>query len=163
MERVAKNSDLDQLHTKLLYLGLALDFLVPVVLFSSGLLLRTQGVGARSIRGLDILLWILLAVSAGEVPVIYLIKKKVLFVSNMPKHREEEILPEHTLLRSALILFSSCLSPAIFGFIYFLLGGTVEKFVLFIAITLFCFLLFKPKSEEMKSVKDTSSDPSENY
>ena len=155
--------DLDQIHTKLLYLGLLLDVLVPAVLFSLGLFLRSQGVGARSVEGLDVLLWILLAVSAGETLAIYLLKKKILFAQNMPKARGQNVFLEQMLLRSALILFSLSLSPAIYGFIYFLLGGTVERFVLFIAITLLCFLLFKPKLEEMKSIQNGLSDPSNNY
>jgi hypothetical protein len=35
--------------------------------------------------------------------------------------------------------------------------------VLFIAITLLCFLLFKPKLEEMKSIQTGLSDSSNNY
>ena len=163
MEQTTKNLDLDQIHTKLLYLGLLLDVFVPAVLFSLGLFLRSQGVGARPIEGLEILLWVLLAVSVGEVLAIYLIKKKILFARNMTKVKEQSVSLERIFLRSALILFSLSLSPAIYGFVYFLLGGMVERFVLFIAITLFCFLLFKPKFEEMKSIKNALSDPSNNY
>lgn len=163
MKQSTKNLDLDQLHTKLLYLGLVLNFLVPAVLLSLGLFLRNRGVGARSLEGLGVLLWVLLAVSVGEVPTVYLVKKKVLFTHNISKAGIRSASLEQTLLRSALVLFSLNLSPAIYGFVYFLLGGTVEKFVLFIAITLFCFLLFKPKLEEMKSVKNTLSDPSDNH
>ena len=163
MEQTTKNLDLDQIHTKLLYLGLLLDVFVPAVLFSLGLFLRSQGVGARPIEGLEILLWVLLAVSVGEVLAIYLIKKKILFARNMTKVKEQSVSLERIFLRSALILFSLSLSPAIYGFVYFLLGGMVERFVLFIAITLFCFLLFKPKFEEMKSIKNSLSHPSDSY
>jgi hypothetical protein len=154
VERTPKDLDLERLHTNFLYLGLVLDFFVPAVLLSLGLFLRSQGVGARAIEGLDLLLWIFLTVSAGEILAIYLVKKKILFAQNMPKTKEQGIFPKQILLRSALILFSLSLSPAIYGFVYFLLGGTLERFVLFIAITLFCFVLFKPKLEEMKSLKN---------
>lgn len=161
MKQATENLDLDQIHTKLLYLGLLLDVFVPAVLFSLGLFLRSHGVGAKPLEGLDVVLWVLLAVSGGEVLAIYLIKKKILFAQNMPKAKEQSVSPKRMFLRSALILFSLSLSPAIYGFIYFLLGGMVERFVLFIAITLLCFLLFKPKLEEMKSVKNSLSDPSD--
>ena len=163
MKQATEDLNLDQMHTKLLNLGLLLDVFVPAVLFSLGLFLRSQGVGARSVEGLDILLWVLLAVSAGEVLAIYLLKKKILFAPNMPKAKEQSVSPKRMFLRSALILFSLSLSPAIYGFIYFLLGGTVERFVLFIAITLLCFLLFKPKLEEMKSIQNGFSDTSDSY
>lgn len=163
MERTTKNIDLDQIHTKLLYLGLFLDVLVPAVLLSLGFFLKSKGIVVRSFTGLDVLLWFLLAVSGGEVLAIYLIKKRVLFAPNMPRAKEEGVFLEQRFLRSALILFSLSLTPAIYGFVYYLLGGMVERFVLFIAITLFCFLLFKPKLEEMKSVKNGLSESSGGY
>ena len=163
MEQTNKNFDLDQLHTKLLYLGLVLDVFVPAALFCLGLFLRSQGVGARAFKGLDVLLWVLLAVSGGEILAIYVIKKRILFSQNTPKAKEQSVFLEQMFFRSALILFSLSLSPAIYGFIYFLLGGMVERFVLFIAITLLCFLLFKPKLEEMKSTKNSLSDLSDRY
>lgn len=163
VKQATENLDLDQIHTKLLYLGLLLDVFVPAVLLSFGLFLKSKGMVARSFERLDILLWILLAVSVGEVLTIYLIKKKILFAPNIPKAKERSISLPQMFLRSALILFSLSLSPAIYGFIYFLLGGMVERFVLFIAITLFCFLLFKPKLEEMKSIQNGLSDPLDSY
>ena len=154
MERTTKDLNLERLHTNVLYLGLVLNFIAPGILLSLGLFLRNQGVGARSIEGLDVLLWVLLAVSAGEVLAIYLLKKKILFAQNIPKVKDQGASAQRVLVRSALILFSLSLSPAIYGLVYFLLGGTVERFVLFIAITLLCFVLFKPKLEEMKSIKN---------
>jgi len=163
VKQATEDLNIDQTHTKLLNLGLLLDVFVPAVLFSLGLFLRSQAVGAKSSEGLDILLWILLGVSAGEVLAIHLIKKKILFTQNMPKVKEQSVSLEQMFLRSTLILFSLSLSPAIYGFVYFLLGGMVERFVLFIAITLLCFLLFKPKLEEMKSIQNGLSDSSNNY
>jgi hypothetical protein len=163
MEQSSKNLDLEQIHTKLLNLGLLLDVFVPAVLFSLGLFLRSQGVGARSFKELDILLWVLLAVSAGEILTIYLIKKKILFVPNILKVERADISKERILFKSGLILFSLSLSPAIYGFVYFLLGGMKERFVIFIGITLLCFLLFKPKLEEMKYLKGGLSDLSDDY
>jgi hypothetical protein len=163
MEQLSKKPDLDQIHTKLLSLGLLLDVFIPAVLFCVGLLLRNQGVGVKPVEGLDILLWVLLAVSAGEVLAIYLIKKKILFVRNILKVKKENIPMEQIFFRSGLILFSLSLSPAIYGFIYFLLGGIKERFVIFIGITLLCFVLFKPKLEEMKYMKGDLSDLSDSY
>jgi len=163
MEHLSKNLDLDQIHTKLLNLGLLLDVFIPAILFSLALFLRSQGVGVKPVEGLDILLWVLLAVSAGEILAIYLIKKKILFSRNILKVKKENMSVEQIFFRSGLILFSLSLSPAIYGFIYFLLGGMKERFVIFIGITLLCFLLFKPKLEEMKYMKEGLSDFSDGY
>jgi hypothetical protein len=163
MEQLSKNPDLDQIHTKLLNLGLLLDVFIPAILFSLALFLRSQGVGVKPVEGLDILLWVLLAVSAGEILTIYLMKKKFLFPRNVLMSEKENISLERIFFRSGLILFSLSLSPAIYGFVYFLLGGMKERFMIFLAITLLCFLLFKPKLEEMKSMKEGLSDLSEGY
>jgi hypothetical protein len=161
MEQLSKNIDLDRIHTKLLNLGLLLNVFVPAILFALGLFLRSQGVGIKPVEGLDILLWVLLAVSAGEILTIYLFKKKILFAQKVLQSKKENISGERIFFTSGLILFSLSLSPAIYGFVYFLLGGTAERFVIFIGITLLCFLLFKPKLEEMKSVKEGLSDLSD--
>lgn len=163
VEQLSKNLDLDRIHTKLLNLGLLLNVFVPAILFSLGLFLRSKGGGAKPFEGLDILLWILLAVSAGEVLAIYLIKKRILFAQNNSRVEKENTSAERIFFTSGLILFSLSLSPAIYGFVYFLLGGMKERFVIFIGITLLCFLLFKPKLEEMKSGKEGLSDLSDEH
>jgi hypothetical protein len=128
-----------------------------------GLLLRNQGVGEKPVEGLNVLLWVLLAVSAGEILTIYLMKRKFLFPLNVLRSEKENISMERIFFRSGLILFSLSLSPAIYGFVYFLLGGIKERFVIFLAIPLLCFLLFKPKLEEMKYMKEGLSDLSDSY
>jgi len=158
MQQISKNLDLDRIHTKLLNLGLLLDVFFPAVLFSLGLFLRSQGVGTKPLEGIDILLWVFLALSGGEVLTIYLIKKKFLFARNIRRVEKENISAERIFFKSGLILFSLSLSPTIYGFIYFLLGGMEERFVIFIGITLLCFLFFKPKLEEMKSVNNSLSE-----
>jgi hypothetical protein len=163
MEQLSKNIDLDRIHTKLLNLGLLLNVFVPAILFALGLFLRSRGVGIKPVEGLDILLPVLLTISAAEILTIYLFKKKSLFAHKVLQSKKENVSAERILFTAGLILFSLSLSPAIYGFVYFLLGGLEEKFVIFIGITLLCFLLFKPKLEEMKSVKEGLSDLTDGY
>lgn len=163
MNQMSRKVDLDRIHTKLLNLGLLLDVFVPVVLLFLGIFLRSQGVMIKSFKDLDILLWGLLAVSGGDVLAIYWIKKKILYARKVQKMGEQSVPLERMQLRSGLIVFSLGLSPAIYGLVYFLLGGTKEKFVLFLAIPLLCFLLFKPKLEEMKSLNNSLPHPSNDF
>lgn len=163
VEPLSKNVDLDRIHTKLLNLGLLLNIFVPAILFALGLFLRSQGVGEKPVKGLNMLLWVLLAISAAEILTIYLFKKKILFAQKVLQSKKENISAERIFFTSGLILFSLSLSPAIYGFIYFLLGGIKERFVIFIGITLLCFLLFKPKLEEMKYLKEGLSDLSDEH
>ena len=58
--------------------------------------------------------------------------------------------PEKSALAFTVVIYSLCLTPSVYGFVYFLLGGSLNWFILFIAITLLGFLLFKPKEEELK-------------
>jgi hypothetical protein len=163
LEQLSKNIDLDRIHTKLLNLGLLLNVFVPAILFALGLFLRSRGVGIKPVEGVDILLSVLLAISAAEILTIYLFKKKILFARKILQSQKENVSAERIFFTSGLILFSLSLSPAIYGFVYFLLGGIEERFVIFIGITLLCFLLFKPKLEEMKSVKEGLSDLSDEH
>jgi hypothetical protein len=102
-------------------------------------------------------------VSAVEILAIYLMKKRILFTKRISRCEKENLSIERIFLTSGLILFSLSLSPSIYGFVYFLLGGIPERFAVFIGVTLLCFLVFKPKLEEMKSIENSLSHPSDSH
>jgi len=59
---------------------------------------------------------------------------------------------QKSILIFSIVIFALCLAPSIYGFIYFLLGGKLEEFLLFIAITFLGFRIFRPKLEEIKKL-----------
>jgi len=146
-----RRPNLESVHFKAVYLGLLMNVFLPAVLVVFGLYLRSKGVGTNSIKSLDLLLIILLFVSATEVFFVFFFRRK--FFLGKSHSKDETTKPTRTeddFIRYSLILFSLCLSPTIYGFVYYLLGGTLEWFIIFACITLICFRFFKPSLEQVR-------------
>ena len=144
--------DIDKIHLKATYWGIVLDLLAPAILVAVGLFLNSKDTLFSPISNLQLLLIILLVVSIGEIIVIYVFKKNLLKSVLSSGTLSGEIDPERIFVRYSIIIFSMALAPSIYGFVYLLLGGTMEWFLIFVAITLLCFILFKPKTEEIKKL-----------
>jgi hypothetical protein len=142
---------MEKIHSRLFNLGLVLNVFTPMVLIVLGGLVMTQGIDVGTVKDLELFFWVLIAVALSEIPAIYLVKKNLLSRAKSSKRESESVTAEQTLFRVGIITFSLSLAPSIYGLVYYLLGGTFERFVLFAALTLFCFLLFKPKLEEVSS------------
>jgi len=101
---------------------------------------------------------ILLAVSLADLAVIYVVKKRLLkgtFSSVKATESPSQFLPARTTIHVtgmsfAVVTYALALAPSIYGLVYFLLGGSLNWFILFVAVTMLGFLLFKPKEEELK-------------
>lgn len=145
-------ANIDKIHLKAIYWGIVLDLLVPAILVAVGLFLKSKDILPSPISNLQLLLIILLVVSIGEVIVIYIFKKHLLKSVLSSGTLSGEIDPEQIFVRYSIIIFSMSLAPSIYGFVYLLLGGTMEWFLLFVVITLLYFMLFKPKTEEIKKL-----------
>lgn len=162
METPASSADIEKMHSKLLNLGLFLNVLAPVVLIFVGALLKAGGVNAGAVSDLGLFFWILIAVAFSEIPAIYIVKRSFLSGSRAFQKNRGRSTTEQALLQKGIIIFSLALAPTFYGLVYYLLGGTLERFVLFAAITLFCFVVFKPKQEEISSLVKRQIDAQEN-
>jgi hypothetical protein len=146
-----RRSDPESMYFKTVYLGLLLNVFIPAILVISGLFLRSKGVGANPIKALDLLLIILLLVSGTEVFFVFFFRSR--FFSSGNRLKEKATMrtgTEDDFMRYSLILFSLCLSPTIYGFVYYLLGGTLKWFIIFALVTFICFRFFKPSLEQAK-------------
>jgi hypothetical protein len=158
MERWSNPVDAERIHSKLFNLGLSMNVLAPVVLIIVGAVLRAKGVSMGGQKNLQIFFWALLFVALSEIPAIYIVRKTLLSGRRLSEKGRVPSTPEQILMQWGVITFSLALAPSIYGLIYHLLGGSLERFVLFAAITLFCFLVFKPKEEQISSfIRDRSS------
>ena len=154
--------DIERMHTRLLSLGLVLNVLVPVVLMAAGAFLKARGVSGSPGTDLRIFFWVLILVAVSEIPAIYIVKRSFLSGRKAFQKSRRGATVEQALLQCGVIVFSLALAPTIYGLIYYLLGGSLERFVLFVAITLFCFLVFKPKLEEVSTFVKRQTDTEEN-
>jgi hypothetical protein len=141
-----RRSDPESIYFKTIYLGLLLNVFVPAILVVLGLYLRSKGVGTDPIKGLDLLLITFLFASATEVFFVFFFRKRFFFKDKTGLRPDTE----DDFIRYSLILSSLCLTPTIYGFVYYLLGGTVEWFIIFACITFICFRFFKPGLEQTK-------------
>lgn len=137
----------------MLYLGLALNLALPLVFLAIGFLLRKNGVGTNPIPNLKLFFWVLIFISVGELLAIFIFKKSFFAkVSRKSQMGLSQIPIQKSILTFSVVIFILCLAPSIYGFVYFLLGGKVEEFLLFIAITFLGFRIFRPNLEEIKQL-----------
>jgi len=159
VDQVSRPADTDRIHSRLFNLGLLMNVFAPVILIVVGGLLRAQKVVLPGNTDLKTFFWVLLAVAASEIPAIYLVRKALLRGRRVSARAGVQPTAEQTLMQWGMITFSLALAPSVYGLVYYLLGGILEKFVLFAAITLFCFLVFKPKEEQISSFIRESGSP----
>ena len=158
------NESLEKIHAKILKLGLVIDIFLPLVIFFLAVYFRDRLIQVQTMKNLDLFFYVLLAVSLSEVAAIFIIKRQfsVRFTRTNVGHGfnlAQEVTDvnirqplDRNLLSFATVIFALCFSPTIYGLIYFILGGTWERFALFVAITFLLFQLFKPKMEELEKL-----------
>jgi len=135
-----------------------MDLIVPLVLLGIGFLLRHSAFEGDQHLDVQLIMLVLLGVSLIDLAVIWLFKKRWLAntESRIGSDTEQKITTASALslqksgMTLALVIYSLCLAPSVYGFIVFLLGGSLSWFILFLALTLMGFLLFKPKEEELR-------------
>jgi hypothetical protein len=159
------NESLEKIHAKILKLGLAIDIFLPLVIFFLAVYFRDRLIHFQTMKNFDLFFYVLLAVSLSEVVAIFIIKRqfsarlaqKKLGQGSSPAQEVPDVDTrqpvDRNLLSFATVIFSLCISPAIYGLVYYLLGGTWERFALFVAITFLFFQLFKPKMDELEKLK----------
>ncbi len=151
-------ADVERMHSRLFNLGLLMNLLAPALIIFVGVVVRASLVPGAPSTDLGIFFWVLLAVAFSEIPMIYLMKRKLLLGNKGAGQVGKSATAERGLLQWGIITYSLGLAPSIYGLVYYVLGGSFERFVVFAAITLFCFLVFKPKQEEISSFVKRRSD-----
>jgi hypothetical protein len=144
------HKDVEPIYFKVIYWGLFLNLFMPVAIVFLALFLRSKGVGEHPVSSLNFLLVVLLAISAGEILTIYLFKHKFFQERNSPGGLISPDVWKNRFLNDHIIFFSLALSPTLYGFIYFILGGKLKWFMIFAGMTLLCFRLFKPNLDDIK-------------
>jgi len=142
MDYIQKNQ-IESVYFKTLYFGIFLNVFAPAILILLGLFLRSKGIGTKPISSIDLILYILLAASVIEVLFIIFFKKQFSSRARIDKQ---------SFFQMNLVVFSLALSPTIYGFVYFILGGEVRWFLAFAVITLLSFRIFKPNLEKTEEL-----------
>jgi len=130
-----------------------LNLVIPLILLGLGYLLRHSAFLEPKELDVQLVLIILFVVSLVDLGVIYFLKKRLLsnFISSAERPSlSARLEPEKAGLNFALLIYALALAPSLYGLVYFLLGGSLNWFILFVAVTMLGFLIFKPKEEELK-------------
>ncbi len=140
-----------------------MNLVIPLALLGLGYLLRHSAFLEPKELDIQLVLVILFVVSLVDLGAIYFLKKRLLLnfllSSNRPSLRARPE-PEKAGLNFALLIYALALAPSLYGLVYFLLGGSLNWFILFVAVTMSGFLIFKPKEEELKEFfKEGTTNP----
>ena len=144
-------SEITSLALKLLYIGLGIDVAGAVILFFGGISLADRGLrGDVEIESLQILGYVLLAVAVIELLVVVVLKKKWLYAGSDILSRAKSYKQlSSQLVVLHIILYFVALSPAIYGFLYYMLGGDQQQFVLMACLTLIGYMMVRPRPQKI--------------
>ncbi len=141
--------EISRLALRILYIGLGIDVGGAILLFVVGLLLENQGlIKTQTGSNMDILGYVLLGLSVVELLVIVVLKRRLLNPSN-PVLKQSRRFKELSgkIMTFYVILYFVALSPAIYGFLFYLLSGLQDMFTLMACLTLIGYLMVRPRPE----------------
>ena len=156
--------DVRQSHIKVVFMGLVMNLLIPGILVAAGVALRNvMGSGdTHQIMGsvqLQTLFNALMFVSLSQVPIIFILKKKILKPLSEASGSDPANVPTLSqILSRYTILYMISMSSSVYGFIYYMLGGQFEFFILFALISLLTFRLIRPSAAFYYSLFGERSD-----
>jgi hypothetical protein len=141
--------EISRLALRMLYIGLGIDVAGAIILFAVGLILENQGlINTQSGSNIDILGYVLLGLSAAELLVIVVLKRRLLNPAN-PVLSQAKKFRELTgrIMTFYVILYFVALSPAVYGFLFYILSGLQDMFTLMACLTLIGYLMVRPRPE----------------
>jgi hypothetical protein len=148
-------TQLREAHVRVVYLGLVTNLFVPILFLLGGYGVRRM-MGTTEVATDAQTLWILflvfLALAIVEIPVVFLLRKHL--IPPFSGSTRPDVEPPSIISVQAryLVLFAVALSPTVYGFIYYLLGGSFREFVLFAVISLIIFRLVRPSQTYFLSI-----------
>jgi hypothetical protein len=138
----------------IMYRGLLIDLVGAAVFFVAGhLVRRSEIIAPVEPEPLKLLGYGLIAVSAVEILMVVILKRKWLS-KDSPQlraiRRRRPFLRQIKLL--FVILYLVALTPSLYGFLYFILGGAEELFVIMVAITLVGYMLTRARPNDLEKI-----------
>lgn len=145
-------SQLREAHMRVIYLGLVLNLLLPVVVVVAGYFIRQMMNSGGEAWGaspdtLRILFWALLMVAASEVGVALFLRKTMLKANMCPADKSDPQTDIPLVQSRFVVLFALALSPSFYGLVVYLLGAEFREFVLFAVVSLVIYRLVRPGQE----------------
>ncbi|MFC1475897.1 hypothetical protein ACFLQW_02740 [Candidatus Zixiibacteriota bacterium] len=148
----------DELRAALAKWGVLINILGPFLLLGVAYILRATEIFPETPKldesSFQILLYALGAVALGELAVAFYLKKTML---RPPRFMETK----HSFgkfftrcVESMTLVFAVGAAPAVYGFVLYALGGTIEQFIFFILISLIGYRFVRPGKDELEKLWD---------
>lgn len=149
------STQIRETQVRVMYLGLALTLGVTVLLLMVGYFLR-QGRAVDEVTAAPqrMLFYALLAVALSEVPAALFMKKFMLKPLAASDAGVQVPTTDYVFSRY-LVLFNLAAACPVYGFVWYILGGTLPEFALFAVIGLIIFRLVRPSTEFFYSLFGT--------
>lgn len=153
------DDELTRILTKTTFLGLMMNILVPATLFAILVIFRGGGISEVSLLPTDrpeliIIFYAGLAVSAAGVLITYLLRRAIPASIVKGKILSPAREFESRVMAFSIITFALNESYAVVGMVLALLGMSREVFLLFIALTMITYQLFRPRRAFLEQLRD---------
>ncbi len=142
-----------KLSVSLMHLGLLIDLVGAALFFLAGQLMRRwEVVGAVEAESLRMLGYTLLAVSALEIVMVFVLRRRwINSRSNQLRAiRDRQVLGRQLRLMFAM-LYLVALTPALYGFLYYILGGSEGMFVMMLVATLIGYMVIRVRPDDIEN------------
>jgi hypothetical protein len=138
--------------------GLQLCVGIPAAMFAIALILRKTlpflATPITSEANIKLLGYVFIGLAVVDVIVAFIIKRRLISVKNLlARYSFHPASFAKQLAQAYLPVFAICAGPALYGLVFYLLGGDLDTYVLISIICPAAFLLLKPKEEEIERLE----------
>ncbi len=144
--------------TKTTYLGLFMNVVMPIAIFIIVLLITNKtvstevGIDFAGRPNLQIVFYVLLLASAIDYALVYFLRRRLPAGILIGEGTGIEERFEKSALKISMFVYVINLSHLMFGILLVILGGTIEVMMLFVALTLIGYQLFRPRKKFLEGM-----------
>jgi len=151
----------EELRAALAKRGVIFNILIPFVFLGAGYTLRRMGVFSENTI-LDesthqLLLYILGALALGELVIAYFLKRSLLSPERLGTAQMTFAEFSARCVAGMTIVFMVGAAPAMYGFVVYALGATIEQFVFFVLVSLVGYRFLRPGKDELERLWNTAA------
>jgi hypothetical protein len=141
---------------KITYIGLFLNVILPIGIFAATMVLMNKdfqtgsGFGIHGDANLQIMFYGLLTVSAVDIIATLMIRRRMPEMLLRGKGEMAAARTEKAAINFSVIIFALNLSYTIYGLVLVLMGAEIEVMMLFVALSLIGYQLFRPRQKYLE-------------
>ena len=147
------NIDLNAVLIKPLYIGLLINIFIPVIIVGVAYYIEESGgLAVSANENLDLLFWVLIGIAVIDGAAAIILKQKMFFRPFIASKETFEQDFGRAFFTNSLIGNAITAAIAIYGLVFYLLGGTFNQLIFFVFISFIAFQLIRPRIRFSKKV-----------